>query len=206
MRRLAEHEAFEPSRADFHISSALVTEDGKTAFAAGMHYPDDWDLKTMPKYALRIDLETGSVEELGHVVNLVARFDHVEMERPRLRQFVVQIEEQERPIAFEAEHGEPGVWDARKKNKNGWIERGLGHYVFQALGQPAVIRDPFRARDYPTDGLPADVKWSQVIVRPGRWLLAPWGQASVWLDPDTNERAPADWRAPSLPLVVLFDG
>src|SRR5262245_18881264 len=92
--RIAQHEAFDPTAADFHLQGLLLTDDGKTAFAAGVHTPDDWDLKAMPKYALRIDLETGSVGKLGHMVVFGRRFDMGADGRPCSGQFVIAIEEQ----------------------------------------------------------------------------------------------------------------
>jgi len=201
--RLAESEAIDPLAKDFCLLDQLITSDGRYAFAYGIHLRPSWDPESMPKCALRIDLRTGAFEKLGRYIGLDRRYRE-ELGHPRADEIIVRVEGAEAPLAFDAADGAPREWDPRKRDF-GWFSKGLGFYLFEKPGSPAVIRDPFRGRDHPASEFPRRGMY-RLLVRPGRWLCSTKDDTWCWLDPDTKEETVVDWAPGTKPLVVLEDG
>ncbi|NOT28926.1 MAG: hypothetical protein HOP15_00600 [Planctomycetes bacterium] len=201
--RLAEREVFEPLADDFHLVGQLITRDGHHAFANGMHFRRRWKGEAMPQYLLRIDLRNGSFETLGHYATHETTWRLDERGVPSLGDIVVSVAEQPTPLVFDAVDGSPRTWDPRKRDVY-WYPQGLGFFLEPRPGEPLVIRDPFRARDYPLAELPRSR--SETLVRPGRWLIRRDAYGWSWFDPDSKELTPTGWRADAQPLVLLQDG
>lgn len=203
--RLGEREIFDPLAVDFRIGGRLITQDGRTAFVIGSHQPGNWARDAMPQYVVRVDLERGSFEKLGRFVfdSGIARFEDEHGPRDA---YALTVEEHDQPLVFDAANGEPLAWDPQRKLLDGWYFQGLGLYVRPGKGKPNVIRDPFRGRDYPLAEFGDYSYWSELLVRPGKWLCAPSRAVWNWLDPDTKERSAVDWPEHSRPLVLFTDG
>jgi len=204
--RMAERETFDPRAPGFLWHTVMVTNDGRVAFVHGQNQARGWKLDAMPEYALRIDLEHGSFETLGRSPKQFRR-DHAD-ERGLYEpdELVVVLEGQELPLVFDAEHGEPRAWDARRKSHGGLYRMGLGQCIFDVQRSQSVIRDPFRGRDYPRQRLGDVAQKGQLLVRPGRWLYGNPVLSWDWFDPETNERTPTGWPEHSVPLVLFEDG
>ncbi|MSR63805.1 MAG: hypothetical protein EXS08_15375 [Planctomycetes bacterium] len=201
--RLDEREVFDPLRKDFALVGQMITGDGHYAIGQGLCFLEHWDPEKLPEYALRIDLRTGAAETLGRYVALRMRNVEGAHGLPRLDEFVVEVEGRDEPLVFAASDGAPRVWDPRKL-ENGWYSLGLGAYLEQT-GKSAVIRDPFRERDYPVAELGPQLR-HQLWVRPGRWLCETNDSTWCWFDPDTKTESATGWAPDAQPLVLLQDG
>ncbi|MSR63806.1 MAG: hypothetical protein EXS08_15380 [Planctomycetes bacterium] len=204
--RLAEHEAFDPYAPGFVSSTVMVTGDGGAVFLLGRNQVRGWKLSTMPEYALRVDLELGSFETLGRFVKQFRRYREDEHGLFDLDELVLVVEGREQPLVFDAEHGKPRAWDAKKKDLGDWGWKGLGLSVYDPVRHQSVIRDPFRGRDFLAQRLGEVTYDGQLLVRPNRWLYAPSVASWYWFDPETNERTPTGWPEHSRPLALFADG
>jgi len=201
--RLDERLVFDPLREDFALVGQMITSDGHYAIGYGLCFLERWDPEKLPRHALRIDLRTGVAETLGEYVSFRTRDVEGAHGLPRVDEFVLEVEGREAPLVFAAGDGAPRDWDARKPEL-GWYSQGLGAYL-EPPGKSAVIRDPFRERDYPVSELGPQLR-HQLWVRPGRWLCETNHFTWDWFDPDTKEESATDWAPGVQPLVLLSDG
>ena len=166
-RRLEQRELLDPEAEDFLASSTIVTRDGRHAFVIGHNRRANWNPVQLPLHALHVDLEHGTMERLGEYVLTSARHRATDQILSAADELVVQVAEDETPLVFGLERGEPRAWAPRKKEP-AWFWRGLGRFVMRP-GEASVIRDPFRGRDFDVEELGRPAK-GYLLVRPGRWL------------------------------------
>jgi hypothetical protein len=206
--RMTERAYFDPLSSSASIEGSLVTADGRVAFATLRQEIPRWNNERLPRHVLRLDLERGTHEVLGHGMEVRQRVLTRDGDRglPEPDELMITIDA-ERPLVFDPHDGAGRPWDPERERGRGWNSEGLGvRYARLKPTDRDVIRDPFRGRDYPTAHFADLVTNGRLLVRPGRWLHSGNSLSWTWFDPDSGEREPVDWPEQSQPLVLFEDG
>jgi hypothetical protein len=201
--RLEQRERLEPAAGDLRLCYTWATEDGKTAFVAGLHRDKSWEL--MPVHVLRVDLVTG---EWSSVVSDLE--SHLVLSSPREdglmhpSALVLNACDPPQELVFSLLDG--GTIK-RHKDRTSWHPVGLGQWQWTPGSDEGRYNDPFRMRAYPEDEIERSIemRWPELFICPGRWLLESEGNWHLF-DPDTHVKEPLDLPRHAELLALMPDG
>jgi hypothetical protein len=206
--QLRERSRFDPTAEDFSIEQLLISTNGARVFLTGRNQSKRWTYYSMPKHALAIDLQDGRWQGLGEQeASFLAAYpellDATDLFRPE--RFILVPEGRPASIEFDARTGEQ-----RTHQPDGWPSEeyqlvGLGGLFAPKGLRELQVYDCSRQRII--ERVPVDDIYSDLIVRPGRWLfrehgLGPW----FWFDPDDDTREPTGWSEDTGVHGLLPDG
>ena len=203
--RLAEPAVFAPASIPFRMRAPRISADGKVALGVGYHVLEGWRADAMPNHAVRIELDTGVIERLGREWSLGTRYLRGSDGHTYADEIVISCEDAG-PFAFAETTGAARPFDLGYVETRPSAPCGLGEYLLQTRDEPAVVRDPFRERDFLVSELKRlDVR-GKLLVRPGRWLVSRSRLDWSWVEPETGVSTPVEWPTHSEPLVLFQDG
>lgn len=206
-QRLQERDVLDPVADNFMGECEAVSEDGRYALMIGRHHLSGWGEEAMPNHALRVDLRHGTWELLGRFQRcqrLSREGEHGLFRTSAIALFFADRTAQ----VFELETGVLRPHVAEVRGEPAWYALGLGQYVKASRRDEAVVRDPFRGRDYPLTSLRfRRDSGSEILVRPGRWLCRrSVGESWVLYDPDSQRVDSLGWGLETRLLALLRDG
>lgn len=198
--RLDERARIDPLANDFTVNSTWSTADGQQLFLAVHHWDGRWD--EMPIHVLALDLTTGAWHVLARdlvTYRVLSQPDERGLMRPATLHLALR--EQERELVLDLREG--SEVREQRRGSNNWSWLGQGQRLGASAQGEALVRDPFRGRDYPTRQLELDA-WD-VYVRPGDWLIGNFVDGWSLYDPDLRTQRPLLAKGTEL-LAMLPDG
>lgn len=198
--RLEERARIDPFAGDFRVNYTWSTMDGQQLFLAVHHQERRWD--EMPIHVLAVDVASGAWHVLARdlvTCRVLSRPDARGLLRPATLHLALR--EQERELVLDLRDG-----SEVREERRGWADwswLGQGQRLGASVQGEALVRDPFRGRDYPTRHLELD-PWN-IYVRPGDWLTGDSLDGWSLYDPDRRTQRPFLPEATEL-LALLPDG